>query len=92
MNRTAINHRDSGCEGGSRTNVTCLVPSGYHPDAGRESIVDTTKRAIDGLHVLEDLVGHSTETVRDREAPDSNPGPDQNLIEVTPDLGGHSRV
>jgi xylose isomerase len=35
-------------------NVTRFVPSGYHPDAGRESMVEKTKRAADGLHDLLD--------------------------------------
>jgi len=34
--------------------ITRFVPAGYHPDAGRESMVDKTKRATDGLHDLLD--------------------------------------
>lgn len=35
-------------------NVTRFVPSGYHPRAGEESMVEKTKRAAEGLHDLLD--------------------------------------
>jgi xylose isomerase len=35
-------------------NVTRFVPPGYHPDAGRESTLEKTKRAAEGLHDLLD--------------------------------------
>ena len=35
-------------------NVTRFVPPGYHPAAGRESMIDKTKRAAEGLHDLLD--------------------------------------
>ena len=37
-------------------NATRFVPPGYHPEAGRESMLEKTKRVADGLHDLLDGV------------------------------------